>query len=332
MNTNGLGKFTGAAWVIGGLMAVSGPAMAQSVPDGKSFPSQAIRIIVPFTPGAINDTLARRIGQKLSENIKQPVVVENRPGGGATIGTDFVAKAPADGYTLLQVSSAHAVNPSLVKLPYDSTKSFDFITLAASAPLILLANASVPAKTLPELVALAKAKPGTLSYSSTGNGASAHLMGELLKSMAGIDVLHVPYKGAAQAMTDMVSGQVQFTFTSYTAAVSYIKSGRARPLAVTGTQRIAALPDVPTVAEAGYPGYDATAWWGYAAPAGTPPATLDTLNRELVKVLRDPALKAGFAEEGVQIVDSTPQEMSAYLQKEMALWGKVVKDGNIKAD
>lgn len=332
MNTNGLGKFTGAAWVIGGLMAVVGPATAQSVPDAKSFPSQAIRIIVPFTPGAINDTLARRIGQKLSENIKQPVVVENRPGGGATIGTDFVAKAPADGYTLLQVSSAHAVNPSLVKLPYDSIKSFDFITLAASAPLILLANASVPAKTLPELVALAKAKPGTLSYSSTGNGASAHLMGELLKSMAGIDVLHVPYKGAAQAMTDMVSGQVQFTFTSYTAAVSYIKSGRARPLAVTGTQRIAALPDVPTIAEAGYPGYDATAWWGYAAPAGTPPATLDTLNRELVKVLRDPALKASFAEEGVQIVDSTPQEMSAYLQKEMALWGKVVKDGNIKAD
>lgn len=332
MNRIGRWKFSGAACLIGSLMAGSGTVAAQAAPDSKPFPSQAIRIVVPFTPGAINDTLARRIGQKLSENIKQPVVVENRPGGGATIGTDFVAKAPADGYTLLQVSSAHAVNPSLVKLPYDSIRSFDFITLAASAPLILLANASVPARTLPELVALAKAKPGTLSYSSTGNGASAHLMGELLKSMAGIDVLHVPYKGAAQAMTDMVSGQVQFTFTSYTAAVSYIKSGRARPLAVTGTQRLTALPDVPTVAEAGYPGYDATAWWGYAAPAGTPPATLDLLNKELVKALRDPALKAGFAEEGVQIVDSTPQDMAAYLNKEMALWGKVVKDGNIKAD
>lgn len=320
-------RLVAVACVAGAFAAWGGPSLAQN-----TYPSQTIRIIVPFTPGAINDTLARRIGQKLSDQLKQPVVIENRPGGGATIGTDFVAKAQPDGYTLLQVSSAHAVNPSLVKLPYDSIKGFEFITLAASSPLILLANASVPAKTLPELVALAKAKPGALSYSSTGNGASAHLMGELLKSMAKIDVLHVPYKGAAQAMTDMVSGQVQYTFTSYTAAVSYIKSGRARPLAVTGTRRLDVLPDVPTVAESGFPGYDATAWWGYAAPAGTPAAVTRKLNEALVTVLRDPELRAGFAQEGVQIMDSTPQEMLSYLQRETALWAKVVKDANIRVD
>jgi tripartite-type tricarboxylate transporter receptor subunit TctC len=294
--------------------------------------ARPLRIVVPYPPGAINDTLARAVAERLQAGMGQPVVVENRAGGGAVIGTQAVAGAAPDGYTLLQVPAAHVNNASLVaQLPYDSLKSFSFVTLAFRAPVLLVVRDGLPARSVAELVQLAKRKPGALTYGSTGNGGAAHLMGEMLKQMAGIDLLHVPYKGAAPAMTDLMSGQIDLTFATYTAAAPALKAGRARALAVTGRRRLAVLPDLPAVAET-VPGYEAAGWWGYAVPAGTPAAIVSRLHREIAKALEAPALRAAMAAEGVEVVGTSPQEFADYVRSEIEVWGRVIRKGNIRAD
>lgn len=308
-------------------MAAAG---AQPAP---AFPTRPIKIVVPYAPGAINDVLARAVADRLQAGVGQPVVVDNRAGGGAVIGTQFVASAPPDGYTLLQVSAAHANNATLVpKLPYDSLSGFSFITLGFRSPVLLVVNDQVPARSVAELVALARAKPGGLTYGSTGNGGSAHLMGEMLKQMAGIDVLHVPYKGAAPAMTDLMGGRLDFTFATYTAASAALKSGRARALASTGAKRLSVMPDLPTIAQGGVAGYEADGWWGYAAPAGTPPAIVAYLNREINKVLEGSALRATMRNEGVEVLGTTPEQFTSYVRSEIDTWGKVIRKGNVRTD
>lgn len=311
------------------LAAASLVPLAAGAQGAEDFPRKPIRVIVPYTAGAINDVLARRVGQKLSEALKQPVIVENKPGGGAAIGTEYVAKSPPDGYTLLQLSAAHSINPGLVNdLPFDSIKDFSFITLAATSPYVLIVAPALPVKSVPELIALAKSRPGQLSFSSTGNGGSAHMMGELLNNLAGISTLHIPYKGGAQATTDLVSNQVQFSFSTYTGAQSFMKAGRVRAIATTGARRMTALPDLPTIGET-VPGYEAAGWWGYAAPAGTPPAIVAKLNKELVKILQTQEMRETFNAEGVEMLGTTPQEFQAHIQREMGVWGKLVKDAKI---
>jgi tripartite-type tricarboxylate transporter receptor subunit TctC len=307
--------------------------LAQPIEQQGDFPSKPIRIVVPYSPGAINDMLARALAKRLEASMGQSVVVENRAGGGAVIGTSAVANAAADGYTLLQVPAAHANNATLVaKLPYDSIKSFSFITLAFRTPVLVLVKDKLPVKSIADLVSLAREKPGNLTYGSTGNGGAAHLMGEMLKQKAGIDVLHVPYKGAAPAMTDLMGGRIDFTFASYTAALPALQAGRARAIAVTGTKRLALLPDLPTVAEAGIPGYEAVGWWGYAAPAGTPPAIIERLNREINAALVSPELRTPLEALGIEVLGTTPEQFSAYIRSEIETWRQIIRKGNIHKD
>lgn len=309
-------------------LATTLPAWAQSE-SAANYPSRPIRIIVPYTPGAINDVLARRIAQQLSEALKQSVVVENKPGGGTVIGTEYVARAEPDGYTLLQTAASHSINPSLVaKLPYDSIKSFSFISLVGTSPYVMTATPSLPANTVPELIALAKSQPGRISYASTGNGGSAHLMGELLKDMAQVDLMHIPYKGLAQGLNDVASGQVQLTFSTYTGAMAYLQPGRVKAIAVTGKQRMSVLPNVPTIAET-LPGYDVSGWWGYVAPAGTPKPIVDKLNRELNKIVQSPEFKEHFKSQGVEMLGTTPEEFRTHVEREMETWRKLIKKANI---
>lgn len=298
-----------------------------------TYPDKAVRIIVPYAPGAINDFLARTVAEKLQAGLGQPVVVENRAGGGAVIGTQAAASAAPDGYTLLQVSAAHANNASLLpKLPYDTTGSFTFITLAFRSPVLVVVNKRLPARSMKELIALARSKPGSLTYGSTGNGGAAHLMGEMLKQAADIDVLHVPYKGAAPAMIDLIGGRIDFTFATYSAAVAALKSGRARAIASTGAQRLSILPEIPTVAESGVPGFEAVGWWGFAAPAGTPPQVVARLSREINKTLQDPALRSRMHSEGIEVLGTTPEQFSSFLQAEIETWGKVIRKGDIRVE
>lgn len=297
------------------------------------WPTKPLRIVVPYAPGAINDVLARHLAERLQVLLGQPVIVENRAGGGAVIGTQAVASAPADGYTLLQVPAAHANNATLVpRLPYDPVHSFSFITLAARAPLLLVAGDHVAVRNVAELLTLARKKPGAHTYASSGNGGAAHLMGEMLKQMAGIDLLHVPYKGAAPAMTDVAGGRVDLTFATYTVAAPSLKAGRARILAVTGAKRWQIMPEVPTMAESGVPGYAASAWWGYAAPAGTPPIIIERLNREINNARAAPALRAALAAEGIEPVGTTPAEFSAFIRSEIPLWAGIIRKANIRLE
>jgi tripartite-type tricarboxylate transporter receptor subunit TctC len=315
------------------LVVLAGSAQCAMAQVTGAFPSRPLRIVVPYTAGAINDLLARQVGARLAESLGQPVIVDNKPGAGTVIGTDFVAKSAPDGYTILQVPGAHAINASLVRrLPYDSVKSFSFVTLAATAPFVLVAGPKTDAKTLPEFIAQARANPGRLSYGSTGNGGNAHLMGELLKGMAKIDLLHAPYKGAAQALNDIIGGQVDVMFATYSAVIGHVKTGRVRALAVTSAKRWQVLPELPTVAESGIGPYEAVGWWGYAVPAATPRPVVEKLNAEINKVLKSPELRTHFAPEGLELRGGTPEEFTAYLTREIATWEKVIQAGSIKAD
>ncbi|HSF46855.1 MAG TPA: tripartite tricarboxylate transporter substrate binding protein [Burkholderiales bacterium] len=296
----------------------------------QDYPNKPIRIVVPYPPGGFNDTLARTVGNKLNAAWGQPVVVENKPGGGTLIGTDLVAKSPPDGYTLLITPFAFAVNPSIFKkLPYDPIKDFAPITLAAETPNLLVVNPSVPVSSLKELLASAKAKPGKLSYASTGTGSSNHLSMEKFKQMAGVDIVHIPYKGSAPALTDLIGGQVDLMFDNIPNVLPHVKGGKLKAIAVTSQKRSPHVPDLPTVSESGVPGYEVSVWFGIAAPAGTPEPIIKKLNAEIVKILSMPDVKEKFAAQGVDVVGSTPEQFAAHLKSQMAAWAKVVKEAGV---
>jgi tripartite-type tricarboxylate transporter receptor subunit TctC len=300
----------------------------------QSYPAKPIRFIVPFPPGGSADILARAIGQKAGEGLGQSLVVENRPGAGTAIGAEALAKSPADGYAvMIGTVSSHAINPALnPKLTYDPVKDFTPISLVASIPFAMIVHPSVPAKSVSEFISLAKSKPGSLNYSSAGNGTSNHLAGELLKSLAGIDIVHIPYKGSAPALNDLVAGQVSLMFDLVLTAAPHVKSGAVRGLAVTGARRSSALPELPTVAESGVPGYEVSAWFGIFAPAGVPQPVVQRLNAEFVKALQQPELRQRLASQGAEPLTSTPEEFAAYLRSEIAKWAKVVKDSGARAE
>jgi len=310
---------------------VSNSAHAQTA---AAYPAKPIRLVVPFTPGGSTDILARAIGQKLTEAWGQPVVIDNVPGAGGAIGADKVAKAPADGYTLLMGHiGTLAVNPSLYpNLPYDPVKSFAPVAWVARVPNVLVVHPSVPARNVKELVALAKARPGQLNYGSGGNGSAANLATEYFKMQTGTAILHIPYRGTAPAVTDLVGGQIQVLFTGAPAVIGQIKSGQLRALAVSSPQRVSALPDLPTVAEAGYKGFEADQWYGVVAPAGTPPDIVTKLNSQINLSLASAELKTRLNNEGAVATPDTPANFGKLIVAEIARWKPVISSGRVKAD
>jgi tripartite-type tricarboxylate transporter receptor subunit TctC len=299
----------------------------------QAYPAKPIRFIVPFPPGGSADILARAIGQKAGEGLGQSLVIENRPGAGTAIGAEALAKSAPDGYAIMiGTVSSHAIGPALnPKLPFDPVRDFAPVSLVASIPFAMIVHPSVPAKTVAEFVVLARAKPGTLNYSSAGSGTSNHLAGELLRSMTGIEIVHIPYKGSAPALNDLVSGQVSMMFDLVLTAAPHVKSGAVRGLAVTSAQRSSVLPDLPTVAES-IPGYEVSAWFGIFAPAGVPQPVVQRLNAEFVKALQQPDLRQRLASQGAEPLTSTPDEFAAYLRAEIDKWARVVKAAGMKAD
>jgi tripartite-type tricarboxylate transporter receptor subunit TctC len=298
------------------------------------FPSKPIRIVVPFPAGGTTDILARAVAQKLTDTLGQTVVVDNRPGAAGNIGAELVAKSPPDGYTLLMGTvGTHAINASLyAKMPYDHVKDFAPVILVAGVPNVLVVHPSVPANNVQELIAYIKANPGKVNFASSGSGTSIHLAGELFKTMAGLSMTHVPYKGSAPAVTDLIGGQVQLMFDNLPSALPQIKAGKLRALAVTSAQRASALPDVPTVAEAGLPGFDATSWFGLLAPAGTPKDVVAKLNAEVAKWLASTEAREKLAAQGAIAAGQSPEDFTRHIAAETAKWQKVVKESGAKVD
>ena len=302
--------------------------------QAQDYPSRPIRIIVPSTAGGSVDTLARTVGSNLSQRWGQQVVVDNRSGAGGVIGGEITAKAPPDGYTLIMATiAAMATNVSLAKkLPYDPVRDFAPITLVASQQIVLLVNPNVAARTTQELIQLAKAKPGQLTFASAGNGSGGHLSGELLKILAGIDLTHVPYKGIAPAIVDVISGQVTMTFASIISGTPHVKTGRLRALAVTGARRSPALPELPTMMEAGVRGYESSTWYGLLAPKATSRAIVTKLNHEVVAIINLPEVKANLLAEGAEPVGNTPEQFGEFIKAEIAKWGKVIRTAGLRAE
>lgn len=299
---------------------------------GQSYPARPVRVIVPFPPAGAVDILARVVGQKLGDKWKQSVVVENRPGGGTVLGSDLVAKSAPDGYTLLLAVTAHAVNATLVdKLPFDPVKDFAPITLAATAPNILIVHPSVPANSVAELIAYARANPGKLNFGSPGSGTAMHLSGEMFKAAAGINVVHVPYKGTQPVLNALLAGEVSYTFDAGV-SLAHVKAGKLRAFAVTSARRAAIAPELPTLAEAGLPGFEAQSWYGFLAPAGTPVAVVELLSRDINEALRDPEVRSRIATAALEPVGTTPAEFEQYLKADIVRWGRVVKASGAKAD
>jgi tripartite-type tricarboxylate transporter receptor subunit TctC len=309
------------------LVLCTGTALAQ-----EKYPTRAVRLIVPFAPGGGADISARAIAAKLTERFREQVIADNRPGAGGNVGVELAAKSPPDGYTLLLVSSSYGANPSLYKLSFDPVNGFEPITLVSQQPFILVVHPSLPARTVKELIALAKSKPGSLNYASSGAGGIVHLGTEYFKSMAGVDIVHIPYKGGNTAHNDLVAGFVQVYFGTILSTLPVVKSGKLRPLGVSTDKRNTALPDVPTVAEAGVPGFSFSGWYAVLAPAKTPKEITTLLNREIVALLQSPEIRDRLAAEGSTVVASTPEQLRAHLQRDVAKWQKVVKAANIRLD
>jgi len=308
------------------LSAVSRFAWAQA------YPSRPVRIIVPFAPAGASDITARLIGQWLSERLGQQFVIENRPGGGGNIGTEAVVRAPADGYTLLMVGSANASNATFYdKLNFNFIRDIAPVGSVFRGPYVMVVNPSVPARSVPEFIAYAKANPGKLTMASSGTGAVPHVAGELFKMMAGIDMVHVPYRGGGPALTDLLAGQVQVYFPTTVASIGYIRAGRLRALAVTAATRSDALPDIPTVGEF-LPGYEASTWYGVGAPKGTPAEIVEKLNKEVNAGLADPTMKARLADLGGDVLALSPADFGKLIAEETAKWAKVVKFSGVKAE
>jgi tripartite-type tricarboxylate transporter receptor subunit TctC len=313
-------------------LVLAGTGFGTGLAAAQNYPTRPVRLIIPFPPGGSNDVVGRLIAIKLGDRLGKQVVVDNRSGAGGVIGTEAVAKAPPDGYTLLVVSLAHAVNPWLYKLNYDPIKDFAPVGLLAKGANVLVVSPSLPVHSVAELIALAKKQPGDLQYASAGIGSFQHLGSELFKLMAGVEMLHVPFKGGGPAMIDVVGGHTKVMFSSMVQTVPQIHSGKLRALGTGGLQRSAVLPEVPTIAEAGVPGYEAVNWWGIAAPKGTPQAIIDKLNTEILAVQNAPEVQKQFALEGGEPVPMKPDVFGAYMVSEMNKWEKVVKQGGIKAE
>jgi tripartite-type tricarboxylate transporter receptor subunit TctC len=314
-------------------LAAAWPAAAQQ-PAAGAWPTRPLRIVVPFGPGGSADFVGRLLGQRLTETLGQPVVVENRPGAGAMLGNELVAKSPPDGYTLtIGTLGPFAVNQSLFrKVPYDSQRDFAPITLTGASSHVLVVHPSMPVKTLGDLVALAKQRPGQLTFASSGIGNATHLTGELFKSMAGVDVVHVPYKGGGAAVADLIGGHVAFSFASMPSAIPHVRAGRLRALAVAPAQRVPTAPELPTVAESGLPGFASEDWQGVLAPAKTPQDIVMRLNAEIHKVLGAPEVREKLDAQGFQVRLSTPQQFADLIRTESAKWARIVKDANIRID
>jgi tripartite-type tricarboxylate transporter receptor subunit TctC len=304
------------------LVAVAAGAAAQS------YPSKPIRLIVPFPPGGATDVLGRIVGQKLSESLGQQVVIDNRPGASGSIGAELTARAPPDGHTIFVGQASNlAINLTLIgKLPYDPVKDFAPVTLIAQTPNLLVVHPSLPVRSVKDLIALAKAKPGAINYASAGSGSPGHLAAELLKKSAKIDMVHIPYKGAAPALTDVVAGNASLYFTSPISAQPFVQAGRLRMVAVTSAKRSLSLPDVPAIAEAGFPEFDLVSWWGVLTPAGVSRDIVARLNSEIIRVLGLPDVKQRYANLGADAVTNTPEQFAAYIRSEIAKWARVVKE------
>ncbi len=300
----------------------------------QAFPTKQVKILVPQAPGGASDALSRIIAMKLSERWGQPVVVENRAGAGGNIGTAEVAKAPADGHTLLLgYIGTHVINPHLYKdLPWHPTRDFTPVATLAAVPFVVVVNSNVPAKNTQELIALARREEGKLTFASAGNGSVNHLLGELFKNAAGVKMTHVPYKGAAPALSDTIAGQVQVSFTSLPSAVGHIKGGRLRGIALTSAQRSESMPDIPTLAESGLPGFDVNPWFGLLVPAGTPDAVVSQLNRDINEALQSPDVRKRFSDQGAVPLAMTPAQFAAQLKGDLEKWEKVVRDSGAKID
>ena len=299
----------------------------------QDYPSRPVRIVVPFAPGGPNDIIVRLVAQKLTETWGQPFVVENRPGAGGNIGTDFVAKAAPDGYTLLSVGPGSLIiNPLIGKVPYDTARDFAPVTLMARAPNALVAHPSLPAGSVKELIELARSQPGRINYGSGGNGSTPHLAGAMFAAMAGVALTHVPYKGTAPATADLIGGQVQIAFLGIPTVLPHVKSGKLHVLAVTGKHRSPELPGVPTVDEAGVPGYELSPWYGLLAPAGTPREVVVRLGEEVSRVVRAPEMKEKLAVQGAEVAGGSPEEFAALIRADTSTWSRVVKDAGIRIE
>jgi tripartite-type tricarboxylate transporter receptor subunit TctC len=310
-----------------GLSVVLAPALAAA----QDFPNKPIRLIVPFPAGGPNDIIARVIGQRMSELIKQPVLIDNRGGQGGVLGTDAVAKAPPDGYTIaISSAGALAISPSMEKVAYDTRKDLQPITLVAKVPEMLVVATNVPARDMNELIALAKAQPGKLNFASSGPGSLPHLAGELLKLTAKIDIVHVPYRGAAPAVNDLLGQQVQMVFLDLPVLLPQVKAGGLRAIAVGAPQRVPTAIEVPTTAEAGMPDLLIENWYGMVAPAGTPAAVVATLNRVAIEAMRDPAVKEKLASQGAELIGDTPEHFRGFIDDEIKKWEKVIKDAGVE--
>ena len=317
------------------LAPIAASMLLASVAWAEAYPAKPVKIVVPYAPGGPNDIVARLLAEKLTTATKQSFIVENRPGGGSNIGAEAVAKAPSDGYTLLVAATSHSINMTLFpkeNLKYDLLKDFAPVSLLMTGPLVLVTNAAAPAKNLKEFVALAKSKPGKMSFGSSGNGASTHLAGEMLNAAAGIQTIHVPYKGSGPALTDLMGGQIDFMVDTMISAMPFVTTGKLRALATTGKTRSQALPDVPTVAEQGYPGFEAVAWIGLLAPAKTPPEVVAKLNAEVKKVLEQSEVKGRLSVQGFNAEWQKPEAFGAYMGREVQKWGTIVRNANVKVE
>jgi tripartite-type tricarboxylate transporter receptor subunit TctC len=309
-------------------LGAAGPALAQD-----DYPNRPVRIVVPFSPGGAADIMSRVLAEKLGARLGQPVIVENKPGGGTMIASDYVARAAPDGYTLLMAASSLGIAPSIyAKVNYDPIKDFTPVTQVASVVHVLEVHPSVPAKNVGELIAYLKANPGKVSYGSVGTGSSTHLEAELFNSMAGVQMTHIPYKGSSPALNDLVAGRLQVMFDAWASSGPFVKDGKLRALAVTTTKPSASVPDLPTVAASGLPGYSAMPWLGLVAPAGTPQPVVDKLYQNLAQILQQPEVKTQFVGLGLDIIGSDPKTFAAFIRQDVTTWAKVARDSNIRLE
>ncbi len=298
----------------------------------QSYPSKPVRLIVPFPPGGSNDVVGRMIAVQLSTRLDKPVIVENQGGAGGLIGTELAARSQPDGYTLLLISVAYAFNPAIYKLPYDPATAFAPVAMLGAGPVVIAVTSKLPVSSVKDLIALAKEKPGELNYATAGVGSFQHLASELFKQQAGVDIVHIPFKGGGPAMMDVIAGNTQIAIGSLIQMLPQIKAGKLKALGVGSAHRIAALPDLPTISEAGVPGYEVTNWWGIVVPAGTPRSIIDRLHKDLTAVVASPETKKRFESEGAEALSMSPDEFGRFIAAETVKWARVVKDAGIRAE